>query len=81
MLTTSLFPALYKGKKAKFSATGVRPPKELRPLLKELLVIIEQGELSTLVDKTFKLSEVQAAHEYVDTGRKIGNVVITPDTV
>ena len=36
----------------------------------------EKGELKPFIDKSFKLSEIVKAHEYVDTGRKRGNVVI-----
>ena len=78
VLKTGLFSALNKGKKAKFSATGIRPPKELRPLLQELLSVIDQGAFTTNIDKRFALDDIQAAHEYVATGHKIGNIVIIP---
>lgn len=42
-------------------------------LLKDLF---EQGHLKAVIDKTFSLDEISAAHSYVDTGRKKGNIVL-----
>lgn len=47
--------------------------KQQLQLLKELL---EKGALRAVIDKTFKMDEIIAAHRYVDAGRKKGNVVL-----
>jgi NADPH:quinone reductase-like Zn-dependent oxidoreductase len=44
--------------------------------LKLIKEMAEKGELKPYIDKYFKLDEIIKAHEYVDKGRKRGNVVI-----
>lgn len=65
------------GKQAKFSATGILPIPELRESLQELKDLFEQGQLRSVIDRTYSLDEVVAAHTYVDRGHKKGNVVMT----
>ena len=36
----------------------------------------EEGKITPVIDKEYKLEDVPDAHRYVDTGRKKGNVVI-----
>lgn len=49
---------------------------ETRQQLQLLKELFEQGKLKAVIDKTFQMEEVMAAHRYVDTGRKKGNVVL-----
>ncbi len=41
-----------------------------------LMNLMAEGKLKSVIDKTYPLSEVAAAHRYVDGGRKRGNVII-----
>ena len=48
---------------------------------KEIILFIQQlmqkNEFKTVIDKTYPLEEIVSAYNYVETGQKIGNVVIT----
>ena len=42
-----------------------------------VLPLIERGELQLNVNKVFAFSEAAAAHEYFDSGRHTGKIVVT----
>lgn len=78
LLSQMLLTARTSGRKARFSATGLRPEPELRALLRDLVAMIDKGKLVTVLDRTYPLDQTREAHRYVETGRKRGNVVVTP---
>ncbi|MDJ0600605.1 MAG: NAD(P)-dependent alcohol dehydrogenase [Crocosphaera sp.] len=47
-------------------------PKDLA----ELKDLIEQGKVKPIIDSTYKLSEIIAAHTYSETGRVVGKIVL-----
>jgi len=50
--------------------------KEKTENLERIKELAEQGKLKPFIEKTFTLDEIVSAHEYVDSRRKRGNVVI-----
>lgn len=42
-------------------------------LLKKLM---EEGQIQSVIDRCYSLEQVPEAHEYVETGHKVGNVVV-----
>lgn len=47
-------------------------PADLRCLIE----LMQAGQIQAVIDKRYPLDEIVAAHRYVDTGRKRGNVII-----
>jgi NADPH:quinone reductase-like Zn-dependent oxidoreductase len=63
--------------KAGGSFLSVRSPtKERQENLVFLKDLLEAGEIWPVIDRTYPLEEIVAAHRYVETGRKRGNVVL-----
>ncbi|MCH3882185.1 NAD(P)-dependent alcohol dehydrogenase [Tenacibaculum aquimarinum] len=71
-----LYYSISHPKKVKFAATGLKQPEELKQLFLELVDFFEQKRLETVIDKTYNLSEIIEAHHYLETGRKVGNIVV-----
>lgn len=70
-------------KRAAIIATSLRPrPVEEKGIIMAAVrdhvwPLIADGRIKPLVDRTFRLSDVQRAHEYFDSGEHVGKVLLT----
>lgn len=64
-------------KKALIMATGLRPPAERTKDLNFITELVQSGKIKPIIDKILHIEKIVEAHQYVDTGRKKGNVVVT----
>jgi len=65
---------LLGGKKAIFC-----PPKNLKACLGFIKDLVEKGNFRPVIDRKYPIDKIAEAYEYVATGQKIGNVIITMD--
>ena len=68
----ALITPLFRGRKLMFVVPR-DDPKGIRWLKR----LIETGEFKPVIDRTYPLEEIVEAYRFVETGQKIGNVVIT----
>ncbi len=66
----------FRRRKVKFAATGLRKKEEKLADFKVIKKLLASGKLHAVIDRTYPLNEIRAAHHYVDQGHKVGNVVI-----
>ena len=45
--------------------------------IRQLAASMERGDFTPVIDRTYPLEQIVEAYRYVETGRKVGNVVIT----
>jgi NADPH:quinone reductase-like Zn-dependent oxidoreductase len=69
----ALVTPLFGGRKVRFPIPAQRDRATVMRYLKEL---IESGAFKPLIDRRYPLDEIVEAYRYVETGQKIGNVVI-----
>lgn len=66
--------AISGGKKEIFA-----PPKNFKACMAFIKTLIANGNFKPVIDREYPIDQVAAAFEYVATGQKIGNVIITMD--
>ena len=64
------------GRRARFAATGLRKPADKAADLIRLFDWVQRGELRTTVEGEYRLSDIAAAHARVESGRKVGSIVV-----
>jgi len=72
----ALVTPLFGGKKVMFPIPTTRNHQEMAAHFKNL---IESGEFKPVIDRTYPFDQIVEAYRYVETGQKIGNVVLSVD--
>jgi NADPH:quinone reductase-like Zn-dependent oxidoreductase len=73
-LVLSLTTRLRRGKKVVFS-----PPKNLKVNLALIADLARKGKFKPVIDRIYPLEKITDAFNYVASGQKVGNVIITMD--
>jgi NADPH:quinone reductase-like Zn-dependent oxidoreductase len=68
----ALVSPLFRGRKVMFPL-----PRESQEMIEYLKGLIESGQFKPVIDRRYPLDRIVEAYQYVDTGQKIGNVVIS----
>ena len=68
----ALITPLLRGKKVMFPI-----PRDNQEMVRYFKEVLESGEFKPLIDRRYRLDEIVEAYRYVETGQKVGNVVIS----
>jgi NADPH:quinone reductase-like Zn-dependent oxidoreductase len=68
----ALITPLLRGKKVLFPI-----PRDNQEMVRYFKELLESGEFKPVIDRRYRLDEIVEAYRYVETGQKVGNVVIS----
>ena len=68
----ALIAPLQRGTKVMFPI-----PKHDQQMIRYFRDLIDAGQFKPVIDRTYPLDQIVEAYRYVETGQKVGNVVIT----
>jgi len=68
----ALITPLLRGKKVLFPI-----PRDNQEIVRYFKELLESGEFKPLIDRRYRLDQIVEAYTYVETGQKIGNVVVS----
>ncbi len=71
----ALITPLFGGKRVMFPI----PPKYDQERVRHFKEMLESGAFKPVIDRRYRLDQIVEAYRYVETGQKIGNVVISVD--
>ena len=49
----------------------------IRQMIRYFRDLIDSGQFKPVIDRTYPLDRIVDAYRYVETGQKVGNVVVT----
>jgi NADPH:quinone reductase-like Zn-dependent oxidoreductase len=67
-----LWSRLTSNKKVRIALAGYQPED-----METLRQLVGSGTVKALIDRTYDLDQVVKAHRYVESGQRVGNVVLT----
>ncbi len=81
-LTPTIFPqmlwtSISSRKKARIAFTGLLPVNKRTENLVFIKKLMEREKIKPVIDRKYPIKQITEAHEYVETGHKKGNVIIT----
>ena len=77
ILFQTFWTSMFDSKKVVFSATAFKPVSERLVFLKEIIKLIKEEKLKTIIDQSFQLEQMVETHRYLERELERGNVVVT----